>query len=242
MHSFGLKLIVGLLIACGLVFGLQPDLDLAASRLFYDATHGFVAISRIGDMFRTVGYIVPFGLFAGTFLLWLARCAGARMAWLPTWRAVLFLTLTLALGPGLLVNTVLKDNSHRPRPVQTVEFGGQHNFRPWYRFDGGCVRNCSFVSGEASTGFWTLAPALLAPPAIRAPAIVASLVFGSSVASLRMAYGGHYLSDSLFSALITMLVVLLGHRLMYGGLRTSRARREEPVARKSAEPGVNAPT
>ena len=35
----------------------------------------------------------------------------------------------LLLGPGLLVNVVLKDNSTgRARPSQVLEFGGSHQF------------------------------------------------------------------------------------------------------------------
>lgn len=230
MHRVGICLILGLLVVCGVVFAIAPELDLAASHLFFDARGGFVGITPTGEMVRKVGYIVPFGLFAGAIVLWLARFAGFRALWLPRWRAIAFLVLTLALGPGLLVNTVLKDNSHRPRPVQTAEFGGPHAFRPWFRFDGGCVRNCSFVSGEASTGFWTLAPALLAPPQIRAAAIAAALAFGSAVAALRMAFGGHYFSDSLFSALLTMLIVLAAHRFFYA----RRRKPEDPDAGREA--------
>ena len=89
----------------------------------------------------------------------------------PDGRAIFFLLASLALGPGLLVNGVLKENSHRPRPEQTVEFGGPWRFRPFDEFDGECRRNCSFVSGEVATSAWTLAPALLAPPPFRVLAV-----------------------------------------------------------------------
>ncbi len=35
---------------------------------------------------------------------------------------------------------------------------------PWYDDRGECKKNCSFVSGEASTGFWMVAPASVLPP------------------------------------------------------------------------------
>ena len=121
--------------------------------------------------------------------------------------------LSLALGPGLLVNTMLKDHSHRPRPAQVQQFGGLEAFRPFYRFDGACLRNCSFVSGEGSTAFWTVAPALLVPLAYRAPAVAAALLFGAMTGLLRMAFGGHFLSDTVFGALLTWLVILACWRL-----------------------------
>jgi lipid A 4'-phosphatase len=217
VQRLGFIIALGLLLLTGLTFWLRPDLDLTAARLFVNASGDFIGATPAGEFLRKAGYIVPFGLFAGTVVGWLARLAGFRHFRLPDGRAVFFLALTLAIGPGLLVNTILKDHSHRPRPVQTEELGGKLAFRPWYRFDGGCLRNCSFVSGEASSAFWTVAPALLTPPSIRAPAVAAALVFGTAVAGLRMAFGGHYLSDSLISALLTILIVLGCHRLLFGG-------------------------
>jgi len=110
----------------------------------------------------------------------------------------------------------LKDHAHRPRPSQTQEFGGPWEFRPWWRFDGACPKNCSFVSGEASEAFWMAAPASLAPPPLRPLAIGAALVFGAGAGLMRMGAGGHFLSDVLISALLTILVVQIARRLILG--------------------------
>jgi membrane-associated phospholipid phosphatase len=131
---------------------------------------------------------------------------------------VVFLVATLALGPGLLVNGVLKEVSHRPRPEQTQQFGGPWPFRPYESFDGACRSNCSFVSGEVATAAWTLAPALLAPLLYRHWAILASLLFTAAVARLRMAFGGHYFSDVALAALFTTLIVLA----VYGWYRRAK--------------------
>ena len=87
------------------------------------------------------------------------------------------------------------------------EFGGDQAFRPWNRFDGACVKNCAFASGEAASGFWMVAPALLAPPPWRAAAIAAALLYGAAASALRVAFGGHFLSDVLFGGLISLIVV-----------------------------------
>ncbi|MDB5648986.1 MAG: Membrane-associated enzyme (Acid phosphatase) superfamily [Hyphomicrobiales bacterium] len=224
MRRVGFIIALGLLLVTGVILGLRPDLDLSAARLFVNASGGFIGASPIGEILRKAGYIVPFGLFAGTVIGCLARFAGFRRFPLPGGRAVLFLALTLAVGPGLLVNTILKDHSHRPRPVQTQELGGKFRFRPWYKFDGECGRNCSFVSGEASSAYWTLAPALLAPPSVRAPAVAAALIFGTGVAALRMSFGGHYLSDSLISGLLTILIILGFYHLLFGRGAPTKAR------------------
>jgi len=192
------------------IFALWPQLDLAAERPYFVAGH-FIGHTPIGVFFRYLFYYAPYVVFA-LFLGAFARRPFQLSPRGPNGRAVLFLTLSLALGPGLLVNGLLKEHSHRPRPVQTQEFGGRWKFRPYDRMDGQCGHNCSFVSGEVSAAAWTLAPALLAPPVVRPLAIGGALLFTAMVGKLRMAFGGHYLSDVVFAALFTFLIVLGLHR------------------------------
>lgn len=236
MHRKSIFAALALLVLTGSVFGLAPELDLAAARLFL--TEGaYIGVTPLGEALRLVGYQLPFWILGLAAVGWLLRRLGVSGGWTPSGRAVLFLVVTMALGPGLLVNVVLKDHSHRPRPVQTEELGGKWAFRPWYRFDGQCGRNCSFVSGEASSAFWTLAPALLAPPPVRPLAVGAALVFGSGVAALRMAFGGHYLSDSLISGLLTILLVLGLHRAFFGRVKPAPSLPErDPGLRRPGAP------
>lgn len=125
-------------------------------------------------------------------------------------RGAALLILTFAIGPGLIVNGILKAHSHRPRPLHTVEVAGAGSaYRPFYLFDGACKRNCSFSSGETAAAFWTVAPALLAPPPLTAPAVVGALAFGWLVGAMRMLAGAHFLSDVAFSALLMLLLIAL---------------------------------
>ena len=163
------------------------------------------------DFFR----VTPFVVLAAYIALYGLRRAGLAAAWAPTGLGVVFLIATLAIGPGLVVNLGMKDHLHRPRPVQSQDFGGADEFRPWYRFDGACDKNCGFPSGEAASGFWMVAPALLAPPPWRAPAVAAALAFGAAASVLRMAFGGHFLSDVLLGGLIALLVVFVARRLLW---------------------------
>ena len=202
--------------ATALVFGLFPDIDLEAGKLFYAGDNHFLGQKPWGEALRRLFYWAPFGVFALVLGLFLARRAGRSLPWAPSGRGMIFLVLSLALGPGLLVNTVLKDHSHRPRPIQVAEFGGTLPFRPFYSFDGGCMRNCSFVSGEGSAGFWTVAPALLAPASTQPVALAAALVFAAATSLLRMAFGGHFLSDTIFAALFTWLVIIAAWRAVFG--------------------------
>jgi lipid A 4'-phosphatase len=202
------------LLATAIVFYLAPDVDLDVAGQFYRGRNMFAGQTPAGELVRRVVYWVPTALLVGSCALTVVRWLGYRVGWAPSWRGLLFLALSFALGPGLLVNTVLKDHSHRPRPYQTLNFGGDHAFRPYYTFDGDCERNCSFVSGEGSSAAWTLAPALLTPAPVEAMAVAASLVFALGVGLLRMAFGGHYLSDTLFALLLTWSLVWVLRALM----------------------------
>ena len=201
-----------------LAFGLWPQLDVEAARLFVRGDGLFVGATVAGRALRGVLYALPLALGAGLVLVWLAARWRAPRWPTPSNRAVAFMLLSLALGPGLLVNGVLKEISHRPRPFhvrEVNELGGKWDFRPWYRFDGQCASNCSFVSGEASAAAWTLAPALMAPPPVRALAIGVSIAVTVATSLWRMALGGHFLSDVLIGALLTGLLVSLLHLAMF---------------------------
>jgi lipid A 4'-phosphatase len=206
------------------LFAMWPSLDLVVAHLFYDRG-GFIgreSLERLGrDFFRVTPFVV-LTLYAA---LWLAEQYGVRLRWAPSGRAMVFLIATMVIGPGLIVNLGLKDHWHRPRPNQTQDFNGSEPFRPWYVDDGACKKNCSFVSGEAATGFWMVAPASVLPLPWRGPAMVAAFAFGVGASLLRMAFGGHYLSDVMLGALVTLIVIEIAHRLLWP--RQKRAIDEE---------------
>ena len=208
-------LVVTALIALSLaVFALWPGLDLSATHFFYDRG-GFIGHDRLERFGRDFFRVAPFVVLAAYLALYALRRAGVAVVWAPTGLGVIFVIATLAIGPGLVVNLGLKDHLHRPRPIHVVEFGGSDEFRPWYRFDGACKSNCSFVSGEAASGFWMVAPALVAPPPWRALAVAGALVFGVGASVLRLAFGGHFLSDVLLGGLISLWIVLVARRLLW---------------------------
>ena len=186
------------------------DIEIVRAALVSPGSLAGVALAH----FRVVASFAPLVLCAGLSLTLIAR-AYRRGRWRSAIAPVAYLALTFALGPGLLVNGVLKTHSHRPRPVQTTEVAaGDAPFRPFYAFDGACARNCSFSSGEAAAAFWTAAPALLAPPPVQVGAVAASLVFGSAVSAARVAAGRHFPSDVAFSALAMLAMAVAGRRLI----------------------------
>jgi lipid A 4'-phosphatase len=198
----------------GATFLIRPQLDLAVTHAFFDAHRTFYGTRLLGRTLRAVLRLASYTIFVAFVLAYVSARLYARKRLVPTGRNLVFLALTLALGPGLLVNGIIKEHSHRPRPFQTQEFGGPWEFRPFGRFDGQCVTDCSFVSGETSTAAWSLAPALLTPPPWRAAVIGASVLFTLVMGVERLAYGGHYLSDVSFGALLNWFIVLAAAMLM----------------------------
>ena len=219
-------LIVALVIAAivGLACGLYPEIDLAVSRYFYgfvDSAHNAFALR----LYPPLMWARDIGLWVGTVLVLPALIALVVKLILPrrklliSGRAILFLTLTMALGPGLMANVGLKDHWGRSRPIDVTQFGGTDHFVAWWDPRGDCPNNCSFVSGDVSGAFWAVAPAALAPPQWRALAYGAAFALGAGMAALRMMAGGHFFSDVVFAGVFTFLIIWIAHGLIYRGPR-----------------------
>lgn len=114
--------------------------------------------------------------------------------------------ITLAIGPGLIVNALLKNHWGRPRPRATDLFGGHLPFVPAGELTSYCHSNCSFVSGEASSIFWLLCLVPLFPRHLRMRVGVILAAVAVLTSGLRVAFGGHYLSDVVLGGLSTLVV------------------------------------
>ncbi len=149
--------------------------------------------------------VTALGVFAASF-----RAPRVR----PHRRAALYLVLVMAVGPGLIVNTVFKDHWGRPRPRDLVQFGGDRGYvEPWVK--GPKENGGSFPSGHAATGFYLLTPYFLLRrrSAAGAAAFMAlGLGYGSLVGLARMIQGAHFLSDVLWAL---GFVYLTGLGLLY---------------------------
>lgn len=146
---------------------------------------------------------------------------------------VLYLIGSFLIGPGVASNLLLKENWGRPRPNGVQQFAGTADFQPWWRPSDACKRNCSFVSGEASEAFWTVAPATLAPPQLRPFALGGAVIFGTAVGSLRVVFGRHFVSDIVFAGFITIAIVFALYRLLLDPVRRNDARLEPVLERVS---------
>jgi len=207
--QYALRVDLWLFVASTVVFLGFPNIDLRISSYFYDG-QGFPGA-------RNAVFHAIYLIFAYIHLFYLVALLGCivyftRKARYAARKSTVFLLLVLILGPGLLVNGILKNYSiGRARPVQVQQFGGSDHFTPAFVYSGACEKNCSFVSGHAAIAFYAMSLAwVFSSRALLAPGIALGLIVGV----VRIAQGGHFASDVIFAGWAVYLVcVLCAHAL-----------------------------
>lgn len=220
-----------------LLLGVFPEIDREVSRLFFDETLGRfpVASTEWGRALRACGMYVPHAVWiAATAALLLALARPARpMPMRPS--AAVFLIAVALVVPALIVNAGFKQHWGRPRPVHVEEFGGTQMFKPWWDSSGACRGSCSFMSGETSAAAMLVGAATLAGSSVRPLAIGAAALFTLLIGLMRVAFGGHWLSDVLLGGSGSVLLMLGAHRILVDarGIRDEAARHALAQAGKS---------
>ncbi|MCX7890352.1 MAG: phosphatase PAP2 family protein [Rhodobacteraceae bacterium] len=205
------------ILAAAALFTAFPAIDLVVSSWFYRPGAGFWrdGLALPTAIRLTAWRLTEAMILAGVAgLLWAA--AGRRIAGIAprVWGFVLAL---YALGPGLLVNLVLKNNWGRARPADITDFGGAHDFTPPLVLADACARNCSFVSGEVSANAAFAISLAVLVRAVRprlAPATAATVTWAGVVVALvgsaqRITTGRHFLSDAVFAVLFVLAIAVL---------------------------------
>ena len=199
-----------------LVFQLYPQFDFVVSNQFFTETpcpddlqnrrcgQFLLSLDPFWNLVREIGHDVPRILIAATacHLAWLLMFVpGKTPADLARPMAALIAAI---LGPLVIVNLWLKEYWGRPRPLQTVEFGGEHPYVPPGFISGYCESNCSFVSGEAAAGFWLLALALYFRGMWRMAYMVLAVAVALGISVLRVGFGRHYVSDVIVAGVLVL--------------------------------------
>lgn len=203
-----------LVLACAALFLGWPGLDLIAAGAWYEPGSGFAHQSDAWvqfsyHLFKRLHLLVFFALA----WLWIASRIWRPKAEVALRRRLAYLLLVLLLGPGLLVNVVFKNEWGRARPHQVEQFGGAKAFTPALLMADQCNTNCSFVSGHASMGFYLIALAWVFRDRRW---LWAGIGLGAYVGLGRMAQGGHFLSDVVFSFWSVYLMAMLCARWLLG--------------------------
>ncbi len=204
-----------------LLLVVWPTPDLWSSGLFYEPLTGFW-LAKTWPMIvwheavqmgaRVFGAVC---LLAALFTWWRKKTLFGLGP-----KPWLFLLVGLLLAPGLLANTVLKDQWDRARPHQTINFGGMQPYKPPLIPTDTCERNCSFVSGDASLGFFMHILAYVVATRWARRTFWLAVGFGGLCGLNRIAMGAHFFSDVVFAAFFMFLAVGLLHLVFFGRAAT----------------------
>lgn len=140
------------------------------------------------------------------------------------------------LGPGLVINGILKEHWGRPRPHQVDVLGGTKAYLPPLLV-GESGGGKSFPCGHSSVGYVLGVVYLLwrrRRPRLALGALTGAIAVGTLFGLGRMAAGDHFLSDVIWSGVIAYGVALALHQGML------RLPRRKPV-RSDAIPVAPAP-
>jgi len=141
-------------------------------------------------------------LIAGAWFAFLFIASFINSRFADKRRAAAFVILVFLVGPGLLVNVIFKSYGGRPRPRDIPQFCGMWEYRAPFAF-GTPGRGHSFPCGHASVGFALGALYFVLRKKNKKAALTAlylSAAYGLALGFARMAQGGHFLSDVIFSA------------------------------------------
>lgn len=204
-------LVIALTVA---IFNLT-DLDLVIQRALYTTDIGWdIGENTLWKGLYKLGNIPALILtLLGVYALVMSFGASAKIKWR---KVGLFLVLSMAIGPGLVVNSLLKDRWGRPRPRDLIEFGGNYQYEAPFNYDP-ISPGKSFPCGHATMGYYFFGLYLLTrrrKMAIARTAFSFAILYGSMIGFARMAQGGHFASDVIVAgALIYIACASIWHSL-----------------------------
>jgi lipid A 4'-phosphatase len=208
---------MALSLALGMLVYWFPGVDMWVSAWFVCEGHFYLnqhpLATTIHDAVRwiVIGMVLGYiGLMVGN--VWRKHSIIPTL----TTRMLCYLLVILALGPGLVVNTLFKEHWGRARPLQIEAFGGSKQFTPAFVLSDQCQSNCSFVSGDASVGFYLFGFVML----YGRRWLWLPLTAGGILGAVRIIQGAHFFSDVLFSAIFTFWVCYFVYDIFFPKKRT----------------------
>ena len=199
-------LVIFLILAVFVTVG--PEIDIYISSLFYYGDKQFLVQSYypISILFRKI--LLPVLLvyvFILPIILRLLPLQKIYFGYRFSVSEIIFIWVSGAITILLIVNVVLKNMWGRVRPNDISYFDGVHDFTPWYKISNACASNCSFVSGDSSVGFMLVVFYFITK---KNTYLYLGLILGSLLGFIRIAAGGHFFSDIIFSQIVVTITVL----------------------------------
>ncbi|MHA1536673.1 MAG: phosphatase PAP2 family protein [Alphaproteobacteria bacterium] len=197
------------------VLFLVPEIDLWIHGFFYRQGDGFFLKGSFFARFsyKAINWATPVLVVASIAVIGIGLI-GRMRRWVGLRRPAIVLLACLAIGSGLIVNGVLKDNWGRARPSQITQFGGSKAFTPPFVIADQCKKNCSFVAGHPSIPFAFFGLALFVRRRRRRALALAVVAGIGGLAGLgRMMQGAHFFSDVVYSGVFMFITGWLLYRL-----------------------------
>ena len=186
-----------------------PSLDLYISDLFYNGDKQFLIQSYypVSIFFRKI--LLPLILIYVFVLPLVLRFFPLQKIYFGykfTLSEIVYIWVSGAVTMLLVVNVLLKNMWGRARPNDVSYFNGFQDFTPWYKISDACSSNCSFVSGDSSVGFFLIVFYFITK---KNAYLYLGLILGSLLGFIRIAAGGHFFSDIIFSQIVVTVTILV---------------------------------
>lgn len=207
------------------------ELDKAASSFFFNPETARFSSCPLWDFFYNWGTYPALLTALAAFALLIASLFYSPL--FKFRKSLSVIVFTLAIGSGLIVHGLLKDHWGRPRPRQTVLFGGAYPYVPFYiphfkgtkkvaeeneaAVNGGQKEILrSFPCGHCTMGFFFFSLMYAfkrhGKKGLSLLSLGLALGLGFFLSLSRIAVGGHFLSDTLASfAIMWLTAALLDH-------------------------------
>ena len=204
-----------ILVLIAIMITIGPEFDLFFSSLFYKDNNQFLLQSYylVTVIFRDV--LLPISLVYILILPIISKFIPMNKLYFGynfSGKEIFFVWTALFINLILIINLLLKTFWGRVRPGDILELGGKDNFSPWYQISDACISNCSFVSGDAAVGFSLIVLYLVVD---NIKYVYLSIIFGFILGLIRIAEGGHFLSDVVFSAIIVFLFSFIIKKIFF---------------------------
>ena len=201
--------VVILFLTIGTLIFRITDLDLQIQRVFFTEEDGWFLSELPMVKFIYAYSNIPALIIAVLSLLALAL--GFSLQRLVIYRKIaLLLVLVMVIGPGIIVNSILKDHWGRPRPRNVTEFEGTMEYLKVGE-KGIAGKAKSFPCGHASMGFYFFTLYFILRSKLRQLALLflgIALIGGTGIGLVRMIQGGHFASDVLWTGGLVYLTSL----------------------------------
>lgn len=208
----GLIIILGLLVVglVGTAILENTGWDFGWANYFFKAEgahQGWIhARERPWGFLYDYGEIPPFFLVAAALALYVAVKLGKAKRQYA--KSCLVVILTVALGPGLLVNGILKPYWGRPRPADVAQMGGKQEYHKVW-IPAGAKGGKSFPCGHCAMGFSLASGAAFYPfhPVLSVCALAGGIAYGGLLGVTRIIQGGHFPTDVLWAGVLTFILI-----------------------------------